>query len=166
MGQWSRDELQNMFDHHLRVVDEIGPKGEWATYADLFAEEASYIEPTYGTFEGREAIRESMVKTMSEFPGAEMPHYFSNWHVVDEEHGWVICELVNRMKDPGDGSIWEATNISIFRYAGDNQWANEEDIYNPMQFMVAIQGYVQRSSELGSLSPAAEAFGKNMGWLS
>lgn len=106
-----------------------------------------------------------MVKTMSEFPGVEMPHYFSNWHVVDEEHGWIICELVNRMKDPGDGSIWEATNISIFRYAGDNHWASEEDVYNPMQFMMAIQGYVQRSSELGSLSPLAETFGKNMGWL-
>lgn len=68
-----------------------------------------------------------------------MPHYFSNWHVVDEEHGWIICELVNRMKDPGDGSIWEATNISIFRYAGDNHWASEEDVYNPMQFMMAIR---------------------------
>ncbi|MGC7322986.1 nuclear transport factor 2 family protein, partial [Mycobacteroides abscessus subsp. massiliense] len=63
MGQWSRDELQNMFDHHLRVVDEIGPKGDWAKYADLFSENATYIEPTYGTFEGREAIRTSMVKT-------------------------------------------------------------------------------------------------------
>lgn len=31
--------------------------------------------------------------------------------------------------------------------------------------MTAIQGYVQRSSELGSLSPAAQTFGKNMGWL-
>lgn len=34
-----------------------------------------------------------------------------------------------------------------------------------MQFMMAIQGYVQRSSELGSLSPLAETFGKKMGWL-
>ncbi|MGC7354099.1 nuclear transport factor 2 family protein, partial [Mycobacteroides abscessus subsp. abscessus] len=45
MGQWSRDELQSMFDHHLRVVDDIGPKGDWAKYADLFAEDATYIEP-------------------------------------------------------------------------------------------------------------------------
>jgi len=39
------------------------------------------------------------------------------WYVVDEERGWIICEILNRMKDPGDGSIHKGTNTSITRRA-------------------------------------------------
>src|SRR3546814_7547903 len=31
----------------------------------------------------------------------------ANWHTVDveRERGWVICEVANPMRDPGDGTV-------------------------------------------------------------
>ena len=48
----------------------------------------------------------------------------------------VICELDNPMRDPGDGTIISATNISIVTYAGDGKWRRQEDVYNPLRFVV------------------------------
>ena len=56
------------------------------------------------------------------------------WHVVDEPTQRVICEVRNLMPDPGDGSVHEASNLTILTYAGDGLWSREEDVYNPMRF--------------------------------
>ena len=42
---------------------------------------------------------------------------------IDEPTGRIICELDNPMRDPGDGTIISATNISIVTYAGDGSGA-------------------------------------------
>ena len=39
------------------------------------------------------------------------------------------------MRDPGDGSIHQAANLSVMKYAGDDLWSYEEDAYNPMNFL-------------------------------
>ena len=57
---------------------------------------------------------------MTTMPGCWMPDYPSSWHVIDEERGRIVCEILNRMQDPGDGSIHQAANITILTYAGDN----------------------------------------------
>ena len=54
------------------------------------------------------------------------------------------------MKDPGDGSVHGAAVITVLEYAGDDKWSYEEDAYNPMNFMVMMQGYIQRCHELGT----------------
>ena len=68
------------------------------------------------------------------------------------------------MKDPGDGSVHGAPVITVLKYAGDGKWSYEEDAYNPMNFLVMIQEYVQRCHELGTISDDARAFAKNMSW--
>ena len=40
-----------------------------------------------------------------QFPGNEMPFFPCEWYSIDDEKGWVIAKIPNRMKDPGDGSI-------------------------------------------------------------
>ena len=81
-----------------------------------------------------------------------MPVYPVPWYSIDVERGWVIFKNVNTMKDPGDGSVHGAEVITVLHYAGDDQWSYEEDAYNPMNFLMMIQGYVQRCHELGTLS--------------
>ncbi len=56
-----------------------------------------------------------------------------DWVVFDYERGWVNYKLWNRMRDPGDGSIHQAALFTNLRYAGDNLWCYEEDIYNPTE---------------------------------
>ncbi len=41
---------------------------------------------------------------MKEYPGRDMPEFPIEWYVIDDERGWVVCQVWNRMRDPGDGS--------------------------------------------------------------
>ena len=44
-------------------------------------------------------------------------------------------------KDPGDGSVHQAHNITVLHYAGDMKFSYEEDAYNPAAFGPMIQGW-------------------------
>ena len=100
---------------------------DWSSYADHFTEDATYVEHAVGNMVGREAIREWIVRTMNMFPGSEMPFYPVSWYSTDTDKGWVIGKIMNRMKDPGDGSILETPVITALKYAGDGKWSCEED---------------------------------------
>src|SRR5205814_6352037 len=62
--------------------------------------------------------------------------------------GLVVCQVWNRMADPGDGSIHQAYNVTILKYAGDGRWSYEEDIYNPSHFASMIEEWERRKAEL------------------
>ncbi|MGH9095387.1 MAG: nuclear transport factor 2 family protein, partial [Acidimicrobiales bacterium] len=110
-----------------------------------------YVEHCYGIIGGREAIRRWVTKTMTTFPGSRMPHFPVGWYVIDEERGWVVCEIWSRMEDPGDGSIHQASNLTVLHYGGDGLWSYEEDAYNPANFMTMVGGWRRRAEELGRL---------------
>ncbi len=59
------------------------------------------------------------------------------------------------MRDPGDGTIISATNISIVTYAGDGMWRRQEDIYNPLRFVKATVKWCRKAQELGTLPDVA-----------
>jgi hypothetical protein len=138
MGSWSREEL----DREFELYKERGAAGDWNAWADQFTENAQYVEHVYGVFHGREAIRAWIVETMGTFPGDEMPLFPVEWHIVDEERGWIVAKIWNRMQDPGDGSVHQAYNFTLLKYAGGGKWAYEEDIYNPASFAEMIKAYV------------------------
>jgi hypothetical protein len=134
VGNWSRDEIEQAFAEYQRRAAEAGASGEWRGWADLFTDDATYIEHHYGTFTGRDAIYEWIGSTMSEYPGRDMPEFPIEWYVIDDERGWVVCQVWNRMRDPGDGSVHQEYNFTLLKYAGDGKWSYEEDIYNPLRF--------------------------------
>jgi ketosteroid isomerase-like protein len=138
MASWSRDELEREF----AAYQERGAAGDWSAWADQFTEDAEYFEHHYGVFKGREAIRAWIVETMTTWPGSEMPIFPVEWYVIDEERGWIVCQIWNRMQDPGDGSIHQAYNFTLLKYAGDGKWSYEEDVYNPAHFADMIKGYL------------------------
>ena len=163
-NRWSREELVEAFDVYQQKVIEVGSTWDWSSYANVFTEDATYVEHALGNMAGREAIREWIVSTMNMFPGSEMPTYPVEWCSIDADNDWVIFKNVNTMKDPGDGSVHGAPVITALKYAGDGKWSYEEDAYNPMNFMVMIQEYVKRCHQLGTISDDARVFAKNMGW--
>ncbi len=134
MGRWSRSEIEEAFVEYQKRAAASGASGDWRPWAELFTEDASYREHLFGEFSGREAIHEWISKTMTDYPGREMPEFPIEWYVIDAEKGWVICQVWNRMRDPGDGSLHQEANITILHYAGDGRWSYEEDVYNPYRF--------------------------------
>ena len=142
MGRWAREEIETAFDHFQQAALLGGTTGDWREWANCFTEDVTYVERHYGVFGGREAVFNWISTIMKEKPNDEMDYFPINWYVIDEERGWVICEVMNRMKDPGDGSLHEAPNITILHYAGNNKWSYEEDVYNPRDMGVMIKKWM------------------------
>ena len=150
MGRFSRQEIEEAFEHYQRVALQCGTSGDWNAWADLFTEDATYVEHLFGNFGGREAIRNWITSTMASPPNDQMKYFPMEWYMIDEEKAWVVCQVWNRMVDPGDGSLHQAYNFTLLKYAGNNQWSYEEDVYNPKAFQDMVQGWLERKKELKS----------------
>ena len=44
MGQWTREELQQAHDNFVATAAESGRTCDWGPWADLFTEDATYVE--------------------------------------------------------------------------------------------------------------------------
>ncbi|MFP6605765.1 MAG: nuclear transport factor 2 family protein [Myxococcota bacterium] len=147
MGRYSRAEIEDAFQKFQETALAAGTSGDWNPWADLFTEDATYIEHLFGKMGGREAIRRWITTTMAQNPNNEMKYFPVEWYVIDEERGWVVCQVWNRMVDPGDGSLHQAYNFTLLKYAGRGLWSYEEDIYNPAHFQQMIRGWFQAKKE-------------------
>jgi hypothetical protein len=150
--------MEQAFAHFQSEVVKAASTPDWSLFANLFTEDASYYEHAYGRFAGRDQITTWARKTMGAFPGNAMPGFPVAWSVIDEERGWIVCEIRNIMLDPGDGSIHEASNITILHYAGNNQWSYEEDVYNPAKFFDMVKAWALVAHEHGRLPEDAEVW--------
>ena len=144
--------LQSGFERYVQAVEEIAASGEWSRFADLFTEDATYCEHVYGDFTGREEIRPWIVKTMTTYPGSDMVAFPPAWHVLDAPTNRVICEIRNLMRDPGDGSVHEASNITILTFDDAGNLTREEDIYNPQKFADMTRDWCRVADAHGNLS--------------
>ena len=119
---FDRDEVEAAFRHYWQV----GAVGEdWDAWADLFTEDAVYVEHWYGTMHGREEIRRWIKPVMASY--SEL-YTALEWYMIDGDR--VVFEMQNRRDhpDPSQPPI-DFPGITVLRYAGDNQWAYEEDYW-------------------------------------
>ena len=108
----------------------------------MFTDDAHYVEPTYGEFQGRVAILEWMSSTMATSPGADMIAFPVHWHVVDEHRGTVVARFGNRLRNPGNGNIHEPWNLAVLTYGGDGRWAGERDVYDVANFGAEVMAWM------------------------
>jgi ketosteroid isomerase-like protein len=161
--RFSQSELDAAFTVFEQEVDDAARTHNWDAWVAHYTDDVDYIEHAMGTMKGRDEVREWIYRTMTVFPGSYMTAFPSLWHVVDTERARVICELDNPMRDPGDGTIISATNISIITYAGDGLWSRQEDIYNPLRFLAAGMKWCRKAQALGTLADEAAAWMRRNG---
>jgi hypothetical protein len=147
---WDRQELQAAHDRFVTVANECAQAGEWRPWVDLFTEDVEYIEHMFGTFHGREEIHRWISTTMAEWPNSEMTAFPHNWCVCDVQRGWWVCQIENRMADPGDGRLYQASNLTVLHYAGDMRFSYEEDVYNPSEFAPMISDWMAAKQAHGT----------------
>jgi SnoaL-like domain len=138
---YTRQEIEDAFTNYQAVAAKAAAANEWRAWADMFTDDAEYVEHHFGNFHGRQAIYEWITDTMHIPPNDEMNAFPIEWYVIDEQKGWVVCKVQNRMRDPGDGSVHQEANWTLLKYAGNNQWSYEEDMYNPLEFGRMIEGW-------------------------
>ena len=146
-----RNTLERAFRAHEAAIAAVAGTPDWEPFVQLFTPDAEYHDPMVGTMSGQEAFRPWVQATLGTFPGSAM-HFETRWHLLDEEHGRVVCELANIMRDPGDGSVHEATNITILEVAEDGRLRSERDVYDSPAFIALIEGWGRRAHELGTLT--------------
>jgi len=141
-----------------REVQGFVDSGDWTGFADLFTEDAEYVEHAFGTFHGREEIRAWSVRTMTSYPGRLMTSFPLAWQVVDADAGRLVCEVRNLMPDPGDGSLMEESNLTVMTYGGDGLFSREEDVYNPLRFHDLALRWARVAAEHGRLPEDGAAY--------
>jgi hypothetical protein len=154
-GEFSHGELAAAFEKFEATVARAAETRDWDAWVEQYTPDILYIEHAAGTMRGRDEVREWIRRTMTTFPGSHMVAFPSLWSVIDESTGRIIIELDNPMRDPGDGTVISATNISIITYAGDGLWRRQEDIYNPLRFLRASMKWCRKAQALGTLDEDA-----------
>lgn len=160
---FSRDELAAAFNAYEQTVARAAETRDWNAWVQQYTPDVEYVEHAEGTMRGRDEVLAWIRKTMSTFPGSHMVAFPALWSVIDEPTGRIICELDNPMKDPGDGTVISATNITILTYAGDGLWCRQEDIYNPLRFVRAAMKWCKKAEQLGTLDEDAARWMRQYG---
>ena len=142
MGRWDREEIAKAFDKFQEAALKGAQTKDWSDWADCFTEDATYFEHHFGRFWGRERILQWITDTMNKWPASDMTAFPITWHSIDEEKGWVFCEVMNRMRDLGDNQIHQAANITVLHYAGNELFSYEEDAYNPANMSTMMKGWM------------------------
>jgi hypothetical protein len=161
--EFPESELAAAFETFEQTVAKAAETHDWDAWVQHYTTDVLYIEHAAGTMHGRDEVRTWIERTMTAFPGSHMVAFPSLWSVIDEPTGRIIMELDNPMRDPGDGSVITATNISIITYAGDGLWRQQEDIYNPLRFVQAALKWCRKAQELGTLDAEAARFMEQYG---
>ena len=134
----SREEVDAALKHYIEVSAEAGRSGKWDPWADLFTDDAIYVEHHYGVMRGQDAIR-TWIKSVMTGPAANMDFPVVHYAIEDDV---VYSYILNRFLLPSGGEPFQFPVVTILCYAGEGRWCYEEDVYNPMEgarMMTAVQ---------------------------
>ncbi len=153
MSRWTREELEEAFDKYQQAALKGAQQADWRDWADMFTLDATYFEHQYGRFWGRESIFNWITNVMAPYPANCMTAFPIRWHSIDVDKGWVICEVLNRMQDLGNGEIYEEPNITILKYAGKGLFSYEEDAYDRQRMGAMVVRWLRAKEHIAAHTP-------------
>ncbi len=138
MPKFTRAELEEAHRIYNEGHQKASETGNWDIWADLFTEDAVYIEHAYGELHGREEIRKWIKDVMAPYPRMRFPQ---DWVAYDEENGAIVTCVQNVWPHPDDpkSDQFAFPNWTRLVYAGNGKFSLEEDIYNPFRDAPRVQ---------------------------
>jgi ketosteroid isomerase-like protein len=120
-------EVRATLDRYVacRAAIEAGDK-TWIDLAELFTDDAVYIDPAWGRVTGIDAIREFFVESMTGLEDWRFPILFTAVEGDDVVTVW--RQVLPGSRD--DGRPYEQTGVSLLHYAGEGRFDFEEDLLN------------------------------------
>jgi ketosteroid isomerase-like protein len=112
---------------------------DWPAWADMFTDDATYIEHNLGRFKGRTEIRDWIVPTMADFPAMTLA---VDWSIIEGDR--VVFYIWNILPDPTGGNVpYRFPNLTVLHYAGDGKFDYEEDFYNPADAQRVVTDWIK-----------------------
>jgi ketosteroid isomerase-like protein len=128
MADRIEQEATDTYHRFVAVRDEVDAGHKpWSAIADFFTEDAAYIDPAWGRYEGRANIAEFMEKAMAGLTG----HGWStpeNWTMTEGPR--LVSQWDQIMGRREDGTPWKVAGLSILYYAGDGLFCYSHDMLN------------------------------------
>jgi ketosteroid isomerase-like protein len=127
MAKYPREEVQKAVEklHAMRDKASAGEIG-WEAMVDMFTDDATFIDPAWGRYQGRENIYRFMRDSMQGLKDWKFP---TDWYLIEGHR--VISRFRNRL--PGrraDGTYYDVPGVSVIEYAGNGKFSFEEDVIN------------------------------------
>jgi len=110
-------------------IEDPADAASWPSLADLFTEDAVYIDPAWGRVVGRDEIREFMHDSMVGLDDWSFPVEFT---AIDGDDVVIKWTQVLPGTD-ADGKARSQSGYSRLVYAGDGRFRYEEDLLNMVQ---------------------------------
>ena len=165
-GPYSKEELDAAWAH---VGTASGPgsaeaeEGDWDVFVEhwgnLYTEDVTYHDHQVGIMHGREEIKAWMSEWMGIPPFDKEMVFEMEWVLMDYERSWVNYKLWNRMRDPGDGKLYQVALFTNLRYGGNNQWCYDEDIYNPAEMIKMVEAWSAAKAAMEGGGSTADSTG-------
>ena len=121
----------------------------WVDLADLFTDDAVYIDPAWGRIQGRDAIAEFLVESMTGLDDWSFPIELT---AIEGDTVMVKWWQVLPGTRP-DGGRWVQSGVSTLHYAGDGRFDYEEDLLNMAHVMEDLSASGWRPGEGFALPP-------------
>ncbi|MCU1396890.1 MAG: hypothetical protein JWM34_5318 [Ilumatobacteraceae bacterium] len=124
MGKYERAEVEAAWaEFQKRGVQ----NEDWPGWANMFTEDAVYVEHNLGVFNGRQEIEDFIVPCMKDYPSMTL---WIEWAAIEDDH--IAFYIWNNLPDPkGEGKSYQFPNTTWLEYGGDGKFSYEGDYYNP-----------------------------------
>lgn len=147
-----REEVQAVVDRYCelrrRIEEGLEPDG-FGALADLYTDDAVYVDAAWGRIEGKTAIAHWLEHSMVGLGDWRFPVEFTAIEGDDVVVKWTQIIPGRR----SDGRPYTQSAYSRLRYAGDGKFSYEEDLYNMAHVLEDLADSGWRPSEPMNVPP-------------